>query len=66
MCQPDSDPNAGFANLSEVLVDSLTAAAILGRLLHQASTGNIKGVSGRFKEKRKAGLLGKSKPRTQP
>jgi len=44
---------------------SRMAAAILDRLLQHASTVNIKGESYRLKEKRKAGLLGKSKPRTE-
>jgi len=34
------------------------ATAILDRLLHHATTINIKGESYRIKEKRKAGLLG--------
>jgi hypothetical protein len=34
------------------------ATAILGRLLHHATTINIKGESCRLKEKRCAGLLG--------
>lgn len=58
--------NKGFADWGEVLGDSVMATAILDRLLHHASTINIKGESYRLKEKRKAGLLGKSKPRTEP
>jgi len=54
------------ADWGEVLGDSVMATAILDRLLHHASTVNIKGESYRLKEKRKAGLLGKSKPRTEP
>lgn len=57
--------NKGFADWGEVLGDSVMATAILDRLLHHASTVNIKGESYRLKEKRKAGLLGKSKPRTE-
>jgi len=37
--------------------DSVLATAILDRLLHHATTLNIKGESYRLKEKRKAGLL---------
>jgi hypothetical protein len=35
------------------------ATAILDRLLHHATTLNIKGESYRLKEKKKAGLLGR-------
>ena len=38
----------------------MTATAILDRLLHHATTLNIKGESYRLKEKRKAGLLGRA------
>ena len=58
--------NKGFADWGEVLGDSVMATAILDRLLHHATTVNIKGESYRLKEKRKAGLLGKPRPRTQP
>ena len=58
--------NKGFADWGEVLGDSVMATAILDRLLHHASTVNIKGESYRLKEKRKAGLLGKSKPQSEP
>jgi hypothetical protein len=34
----------------------------LDRLLHHATTLNIKGESYRLKEKRKAGILGRPKP----
>jgi hypothetical protein len=37
------------------------ATAILDRLLHHATTLNIKGESYRLKEKRRAGLLGRPK-----
>jgi len=56
--------NKGFADWGEVLGDTVMATAILDRLLHHATTINIKGESYRLKEKRKAGLLGKPKPRT--
>jgi hypothetical protein len=36
------------------------ATAVLDRLLHYSTTLNIKGESYRLKEKRKAGLLGRS------
>lgn len=56
--------NKGFADWGEVLGDTVMATAILDRLLHHATTINIKGESYRLKEKRKAGLLGKPKLRT--
>ena len=37
-------------------------SAILDRLLHHATTLNVKGESYRLKEKRRAGLLGRPKP----
>jgi len=58
--------NKGFADWGEVLGDTVMATAILDRLLHHASTINIKGESYRLKEKRKAGLLGKPKPQNEP
>ena len=51
---------------TSVFGDSVMATAILDRLLHHATTVNIKGESYRLKEKRKAGLLGKPRPRTEP
>ena len=42
-----------------VFGDAVVATAILDRLLHHATTLNIKGESYRLKEKRKAGLLGR-------
>ncbi len=42
--------------------DQVLATAILDRLLHHATTVNIKGESYRLKEKRKAGLLGRAAP----
>lgn len=41
----------------EVFGDTVIASAILDRLLHHATTINIKGESYRLKEKRKAGLV---------
>ena len=43
-----------------VFGDEVTAAAILDRLLHRSHTLVVKGESYRLKQKRKAGLLGKS------
>ena len=42
----------------EIFNDQVLATAILDRLLHHATTLNIKGESYRLKEKRKAGLIG--------
>ena len=44
----------------EVFNDPVLATAILDRLLHYSTTLNIKGESYRLKEKRKAGLLGRT------
>lgn len=49
--------NKGFVDWGEVFSDQVVATAILDRLLHHATTLNIKGESFRLKEKRKAGLL---------
>lgn len=49
--------NKGFIDWGEVFSDQVVATAILDRLLHHATTLNIKGESFRLKEKRKAGLL---------
>lgn len=54
--------NKSFIDWGEVLGDRVMATAILDRLLHHATTINIKGESYRLKEKRKAGLLGKAPP----
>ncbi len=51
--------NKGFTDWGEVFNDQVLATAILDRLLHHATTVNIKGESYRLKEKRKAGLLGR-------
>lgn len=53
--------NKSFLDWGEVFNDHVLATAVLDRLLHHATTLNIKGESYRLKEKRKAGLLGKSK-----
>jgi len=49
--------NKGFVDWGEVFSDQVIATAILDRLLHHATTLNIKGESFRLKEKRKAGLI---------
>lgn len=54
--------NKSFLDWGEVFADHVLATAILDRLLHHATTLNIKGESYRLKEKRKAGLLGQSIP----
>jgi DNA replication protein DnaC len=54
--------NKSFLDWGEVFNDHILATAILDRLLHHATTLNIKGESYRLKEKRRAGLLGRAKP----
>ncbi|HEX9596343.1 MAG TPA: IS21-like element helper ATPase IstB [Anaerolineales bacterium] len=54
--------NKGFLDWGEVFNDQVLATAILDRLLHHATTLNVKGESYRLKEKRRAGLLGRPKP----
>jgi DNA replication protein DnaC len=49
--------NKSFVDWGEVFGDQVLATAILDRLLHHATTINIKGESYRLKEKRKAGVL---------
>ena len=59
--------NKSFIDWGEIFGDQVLATAILDRLLHHATTLNIKGESYRLKEKRKAGLLGRApvmKPET--
>jgi DNA replication protein DnaC len=51
--------NKSFVDWGEIFGDHVLATAILDRLLHHATTLNIKGESYRLKEKRKAGLLEK-------
>ena len=51
--------NKSFADWGEVFKDHVLATAILDRLLHHATTLNIKGESYRLREKKKAGLLGR-------
>ena len=52
--------NKSFVDWGEIFNDQILATAILDRLLHQSATINIKGDSYRLKEKRRAGLLGRS------
>jgi DNA replication protein DnaC len=54
--------NKSFLDWGEIFNDQVLATAILDRLLHHATTLNIKGESYRLKEKRKAGLLGQATP----
>jgi DNA replication protein DnaC len=52
--------NKGFAEWGDVLGDPVVATAILDRLLHHSHVLNIRGESYRLREKRKAGLFGRS------
>ena len=49
--------NKGFADWGELLGDTVTATAILDRLLHYSHVINIRGESYRLKDKRQSGLL---------
>ena len=49
--------NKSFLDWGEIFNDHVLATAILDRLLHHATTLNIKGESYRLKEKRRAGIL---------
>lgn len=49
--------NQSLGSWGEVFGDTVIASAILDRLLHHATTINIKGDSYRLREKRKAGLV---------
>lgn len=53
--------NKSFLDWGEVFNDHVLATAILDRLLHHATTLNIKGESYRLKDKRRAGLLGQQR-----
>src|SRR2546425_793343 len=57
--------NKSFLDWGEIFQDHVLATAILDRLLHHATTLNIKGESYRLKEKKRAGLLGQA-PQPQP
>jgi DNA replication protein DnaC len=50
--------NKSFVDWGELFNDQVLATAILDRLLHHATTLNIKGESYRLREKKRAGLLG--------
>jgi len=52
--------NKSYGDWGEIFNDQVLASAILDRLLHHATTISMKGESYRLKEKRKAGLLGRS------
>jgi len=54
--------NKSFLDWGEIFQDHVLATAILDRLLHHATTLNIKGESYRLKEKRRAGLLEQAQP----
>jgi DNA replication protein DnaC len=59
--------NKSFLDWGELFAnDQALATAILDRLLHHATTLNVKGESYRLKEKRRAGLLGRAKPTQEP
>ena len=57
--------NKSFLDWGEIFQDHVLATAILDRLLHHATTLNIKGESYRPKEKKRAALLGQA-PQPQP
>jgi len=57
--------NKSFTDWGEIFGDQILATAILDRLLHHSTVINIKGESYRLKEKRKAGLLGKTQERKE-
>jgi DNA replication protein DnaC len=59
--------NKSFLDWGDIFAnDQALATAILDRLLHHATTLNVKGESYRLKEKRRAGLLGRAKPSPDP
>lgn len=58
--------NKSFADWGELFNDQVLATAILDRLLHHATTVNIKGDSYRLREKKKAGLLGRKVKPPEP
>ena len=57
--------NKSFTDWGEIFGDQVLATAILDRLLHHSTVINIKGESYRLKEKKKAGLLGKTQERKE-
>ena len=54
--------NKSFLDWGEVFNDHVLATAILDRLLHHATTLNVKGESYRLKDKRRAGVVGPARP----
>jgi len=50
--------NKSFGQWSEIFSDSVLAVALLDRLLHHATTINIRGESYRLRHRRQAGLIG--------
>lgn len=57
--------NKSFLDWGEIFNDPVLATAVLDRLLHYATTINIKGESYRLREKRKAGLWRNSLPKEE-
>jgi DNA replication protein DnaC len=57
--------NKSFLDWGETFNDPVLATAVLDRLLHYSTTLNIKGESYRLKEKRRAGLLGRTNLETE-
>ena len=57
--------NKSFIDWGEIFNDQVLATAILDRLLHHATTVNIKGESYRLREKKKAGILART-PESRP
>ena len=58
-CESHRHQQQELRRLGDVFNDQVLATAILDRLLHHATTVNIKGESYRLREKKKAGLLGR-------
>ena len=54
--------NKSFLDWGDIFNDHVLATAILDRLLHHATTLNVKGESYRLKEKRRAGILSRPRP----
>ena len=54
--------NRGYGEWGSMFSDPVIASAVLDRLLHRSVTINIRGESYRLKDKRKAGIIGATKP----
>ena len=54
--------NRGYGEWGTMFSDPVIASAVLDRLLHRSVTINIRGESYRLKDKRKAGIIGATKP----